>query len=218
MDFEGYNIWRSPDGQSWTIAATYDLPNGIGRDMGWPPPPSTSANYPYEFQDTGLPNGLPAIYVVTAFDDGDNGDGINTPAWDRRNGGVGVLESGRGADVQQTIFPAVPVAPEGTVDEVYVVPNPYVGSSRLEKVSRVDERGIRTFAKDIEFRNLPGECTIEIYSLSGDLVQTLEHDSGLSWEAWNLRTRENQEIVGGIYVYRVFAGDNEHIGKFIVVK
>jgi hypothetical protein len=186
--------------------------------MGWPPPSSSSGDYAYEFEDTGLPNGLPAIYVVTAFDDGDNGDGINTPAYDRRNGGVGVLESGRGADVQQTIFPAVSVVSEGAVDEVYVVPNPYVGSSRLEKVSRVDERGIRTFAKDIEFRNLPGECTIEIYSLSGDLVQTLEHDSGLSWEAWNLRTRENQEIVGGIYVYRVFAGDNEHIGKFVVVK
>ena len=83
---------------------------------------------------------------------------------------------------------------------------------------RLDEEGSRNYVKDIEFRNLPGECTIEIYSLGGDLVQTIEHENGLSWEAWDLRTELDQEIHAGIYLYRVFSGDEEHIGKFIVVK
>jgi hypothetical protein len=156
--------------------------------------------------------------VVTAYDNGDNGDGINTPAFDERNAGVGVLESSRGQDVQQLVYPAATPQSDGVVDQVYVVPNPYVGSSRLEEVPRLTDEGARSYDKDIEFRNLPGECTIEIYSLGGDLVQTIEHENGLSWEAWDLRTELDQEIHAGIYLYRVFSGDEEHIGKFIVVK
>ena len=217
-DFEGYNIWRSVDALGWIKIASYDLTNDLGYNAGWPPPASSNADYSYEFVDQGLTNGRPAYYVVTAYDNGDNGDGINTPAFDERNAGVGILESSRGQDVQQLIYPAVSPQSAGTVDQVYVVPNPYIGSSRLEEVPRLNEDGTRSFDKDIEFRNLPGECTIEIYSLGGDLVQTIEHENGLSWEAWDLRTELDQEIHAGIYLYRVFSGDEEHIGKFIVVK
>ncbi|MCU0612915.1 MAG: hypothetical protein MUE60_14145, partial [Candidatus Eisenbacteria bacterium] len=218
-DFQGYNVWRSPNGLDWTLAQSWDLPDSLGLNIGWPPPVSTVQGYDYEYTDTGLGNGFPVRYVVTAFDDGGNGDGINTPAYDERNSGVGVLESSRGADFQQLIYPAGTPKAAGVVDEVYVVPNPYIGSSRLEQVPRTDEAGVRQYYKDIEFRGLPGECTIEVYTMGGDLVQTIHHDDGLSWHAWNLRTRLNMEILAGIYLYRVSdANGNEHIGKFVVVK
>lgn len=218
MDFQGYNIWRSPEGLTWTRAATWDLPDTIGLNIGWPPPASRVEGFQYQYDDIGLANGFPYRYVVTAFDDGGNGDGINNPQWDLRNNGVGVLESSRGVDLQQTVYPAVAVGAANDVSGVFVVPNPYIGSSRLEQVARTDESGVRQYYKDIEFRGLPGECEIQIFTLSGDLVQEIHHDSGLSWYAWNLRTRRNQEITAGIYIYRVSSGGNETVGKFVVVK
>lgn len=218
MDFQGYSIWRSPEGLTWTRVATWDLPDTIGLNIGWPPPASTVEGFLYQYEDVGLANGFPYRYVVTAFDDGGNGDGINNPQWDERNSGVGVLESSRGVDLQQVVYPAVAAGAADDVSGVFVVPNPYIGSSRLEQVARTDEAGVRQYYKDIEFRGLPGECDIQIFTLSGDLVQEIHHDSGLSWYAWNLRTNRNQEIAAGIYVYRVSRGGNETVGKFIVVK
>ncbi len=217
-DFQGYNIWRSPEGLTWTLVATWDRPDTIGLNVGWPPPRSDVEGWDYQYDDVGLANGFPYRYVVTAFDDGGNGDGINHPEWDLRNNGVGVLESSRGVDVQQTVFPAVPLGGPDDLSGVFVVPNPYIGSSRLELVARTDEKGVRQYYKDIEFRGLPGECTIQIFTLAGDLVKEIHHNSGLSWYAWNLRTRRNQEITAGVYIYRVSVGDKETIGKFVVVK
>jgi hypothetical protein len=37
-------------------------------------------------------------------------------------------------------------------------------------------------------------------------------------EVWDLQSRLSQEIVAGIYLYRVVADGQEKIGKFIVVK
>jgi hypothetical protein len=211
-DFQGYNVWRTPDGEEWTLVQQYDQPDTIGLNEGWPPPPSSDEDFDYEIVDDGLMNGARLRYVVTAFDDGDNGDGIHTEEWDRLNSGMGVLESSRGEDVQQRAVPAAAVQAEGDIDNVYVVPNPYVGSSRLE------QHGWSGGDGRIEFRGLPRECEIEIWTLAGDLVRELKHDSGLSWETWDVRNDEGDEVAGGIYVYRVSSGENEQIGKFFVVK
>jgi len=211
-DFQGYNIWRTSDGEQWTLVQQYDLPDTIGLNAGWPPPESGEQGFDYEIADEGVMNGARLRYVVTAFDDGDNGDGIHTEQWDQLHEGMGILESSRGEDTQQMAVPAAEGQASGVVDGLYVVPNPYIGSSRLEQHDWSDDLG------RIEFRGLPPECSIQIYTLAGDLVRKLKHDSGLSWESWDVRNDEGEEVAGGIYIYRVNTARNERIDKFLVVK
>ena len=65
--------------------------------------------------------------------------------------------------------------------------------------------------------------TIKIYTVSGDLVQTLDHDglSGFGSISWNLMSRNGQEVVSGVYLYSVQSDDNrfeDFVGKFVVVR
>jgi hypothetical protein len=99
----------------------------------------------------------------------------------------------------------------------YVVPNPYVGAASFEPAPfGVQGRGDRR----IEFRGLPKSCTIRIYTVRGELVQTLFHDgSNDGYVAWNLRTKDNLDVAPGLYIYHVDAGsDGTHIGKFGIIK
>jgi len=101
--------------------------------------------------------------------------------------------------------------------EPYVVPNPYVASASFEPERfAVSGRGERR----IEFRGLPAHATIRIYTVTGELVQTLRHDgSDDGFVAWNLRTKDNLDVAPGLYVYHVdgeSAGTS--IGKFAIIK
>ena len=99
----------------------------------------------------------------------------------------------------------------------YVVPNPYVEAASFEPSRfNVTGRGERR----IEFRGLPSSCTIRIYTVRGDLVQTLRHAASFEgFVAWNLRTRDNLEVAPGLYVFHVDApGIGTHVGKFAIIK
>jgi hypothetical protein len=99
----------------------------------------------------------------------------------------------------------------------YVVPNPYVGSASFEPERFADSgRGERR----IEFRGLPSKCTIRIYTVRGDLVQTLQHDGSIEgFLAWNLRTKDNLDVAPGLYIFHVEGPDvGEKVGKFAVIK
>jgi hypothetical protein len=101
--------------------------------------------------------------------------------------------------------------------EPYVVPNPYVGSASFEPERfAISGRGERR----IEFRGLPSRCTIRIYTVRGELVQTLHHDgSSQGIVPWNLRTKDNLDLAPGLYVFHVDGGElGSHIGKFAVIK
>lgn len=102
-------------------------------------------------------------------------------------------------------------------EKPYVVPNPYVGAASFEPERfAVSGRGERR----IEFRSLPRNCVIRIYTLRGELVQTLRHDgSENGFVAWNLRTKDNLEVAPGLYIFHADAGDlGTHIGKFAIIK
>jgi hypothetical protein len=99
----------------------------------------------------------------------------------------------------------------------YVVPNPYVAAAAFEPERfAVSGRGDRR----IEFRGLPQDCVIRIYSVRGDLVQTLEHNgSNDGFVAWNLRTKDNLDVAPGLYIYHVDGGTlGTRIGKFAIIK
>ena len=81
----------------------------------------------------------------------------------------------------------------------------------------------KAHAEYLENNNhLPPKCTIRIYSLSGQLVDIIEHnnpDMSNGTEIWDMQTKDQLEIAYGIYVYHIDAGDvGEKIGKFAVIK
>ena len=99
----------------------------------------------------------------------------------------------------------------------YVVPNPYVGAASFEPgLFATSGRGDRR----IEFRGLPQSCTVRIYTVLGQLVQTLRHDGSTDgFVAWDLRTKDNLDVAPGLYVFHVDAGDlGSYIGKFAIIK
>jgi hypothetical protein len=99
----------------------------------------------------------------------------------------------------------------------YVVPNPYVGSASFEPQHfAISGRGERR----MEFRNLPQRCTIRIYTVRGELVQTLRQDgSNAGFVAWNLRTKDNLDVAPGLYIYQVDGGSvGSNTGKFAIIK
>ncbi|MGQ9798183.1 MAG: hypothetical protein ACUVRG_02655 [Ignavibacterium sp.] len=103
-------------------------------------------------------------------------------------------------------------------EEPYVVPNPYVAAASFEPQRfAVMGRGERK----IEFRNLPANCTIRIYTLNGELVQTLKHDGNINngYLVWNLRNSDQLEVAPGLYIYHVDGGEvGTYIGKFAIIK
>ncbi len=108
---------------------------------------------------------------------------------------------------------------QGDLDRISVVPNPYVVTNVLEQLDRQNprDRGPRR----VYFNHLPAECTIHIYTLSGELVKILHHtttiDDGI--EYWDLTTRDNFPIAYGVYIFHVDAGElGEKIGRFAVIK
>jgi hypothetical protein len=104
------------------------------------------------------------------------------------------------------------------LDKIKVVPNPYVATDTWEeKNPYTSGRGPRV----LHFNHLPQVCTIRIFNVSGELVRTLEHRSGLrdGMEPWDLLTRDNLTAAYGVYVYHVDApGVGQKIGKFALIK
>jgi len=101
--------------------------------------------------------------------------------------------------------------------EPYVVPNPYVASAAFEPERfAIAGRGERR----LEFRNLPQSCTIRIYNVRGELVQTLRHDgTNAGMVPWNLRTKDNLDVAPGLYIFHVDGGQlGSSVGKFAVIK
>ncbi len=103
------------------------------------------------------------------------------------------------------------------LDNVAVVPNPYVGAAAWEPTSTSIGRGERR----IYFVNLPAQCTIRIYTISGHQVQTLTHNasSANGQEPWNLVTQDGMDAAYGVYIYHIDAPEiGKKIGRFALIK
>lgn len=104
------------------------------------------------------------------------------------------------------------------LEKIKVVPNPYIGAASWEPINLF---GTGRGQRKIDFIHLPVRCTIRIFTLSGALVKTLEHNSGFTdgAESWDLVSDDGMDIAYGVYVYHVEApGVGNRIGKFAVVK
>lgn len=104
------------------------------------------------------------------------------------------------------------------LDNIKVVPNPYIASAYWEpKNPYTSGRGPRS----IHFTHLPNECTIKIFTVNGELVKEIIHESNLydGSEEWNLLTKDNLSASYGIYIYHIEApGIGTNVGKFAIIK
>jgi hypothetical protein len=83
---------------------------------------------------------------------------------------------------------------EELLEEINVVPNPYYAYSEYE-VNKIDNR--------IKITNLPEECTVRIYNLSGTLIRTYEKADPLTYVDWDLKNEANVPISGGVYIIHI---------------
>ncbi|MEA3287782.1 MAG: hypothetical protein U9Q77_10475 [Candidatus Marinimicrobia bacterium] len=101
-----------------------------------------------------------------------------------------------------------------SLGDLIVVPDPYVVTNAWET---------NEFGKRLMFSNLPSVCTINIYTILGEHVDTVEHggagQTSAGYAFWDMRTRNEQFIAPGVYLYHAETPDgDETLGRFLVIK
>ncbi|MCB1060865.1 MAG: fibronectin type III domain-containing protein [Calditrichaeota bacterium] len=218
-DFEGYRIERRTGQLDWERLVEYDLVDTLPGEFEWANfnygmPDDTifypDGTYEYAYWDTDLIPGHPYEYAVRAFDKG--------------TFGAGVLVSGRTGNSKSVVIARQAGDSTGVrpLSEVYVFPNPYKGGHPGEAIPNETAAGLE-FVRKLFFRGLPtntdpGKCMIRIFSLAGDYLGAIDHYNGTEQAEWNMRTRNDQEIVSGIYYFSVEYGGDKYLDKFVVIK
>jgi hypothetical protein len=103
-------------------------------------------------------------------------------------------------------------------ENVLIVPNPYISGAE-------DYNFAGARSNTILFVNLPPYCKMSIYTVTGDLIKTIDHVTGSADDEWDLITESNQYVASGIYLLRVSEARNldggklpDTIEKFVVVR
>ncbi|MGE5351851.1 MAG: hypothetical protein ACM3P0_07200 [Acidobacteriota bacterium] len=237
-DFEGYRLYRTNAGYDLTstqdvlgslvtLAEFDSLNDHVGYNTGFSKVrlnepvtfPADTNKYYYKFEIDNLLNGWQYTYSVTAFDKGDTDNNLES------------LESSVLASSRRVI-PGTPATSDEKA-QVGVYPNPYYGNAYWD--------GNNERLRKIYFYNLPAECEITIYTLAGDIVKRLHHDSNsngsdMRWfetyakdqtqimaggeQAWDIISDNDQAIASGLYLFTVKDSQTGEIkkGKFLIVK
>ena len=185
--------------------------------------PGDTNQYSYSYDIKGLKDGFKYWVSVTSFNTGTS----DVPS----------LESGLSQN-QTFVIPGSP-ARAGRQGKVRVFPNPYRGDAAWDG----------TLGRDryLWFTNLPARCTIRIFTLAGDLVDTIPFDQAnyhptdirgiydptdphnpapdvpvLSggMAAWDLISKSDQGVASGLYLFSVqdLDGGGTELGKFLILK
>ena len=94
----------------------------------------------------------------------------------------------------------------------------FVGRSNGGKSSLINALANQ---RQLHFTHLPQECTIRIFNVAGQLVQTLNVSNSFNTSRfiWDMRDKNGREIPYGVYIFHVEApGIGEKVGKFAVIK
>lgn len=120
---------------------------------------------------------------------------------------------------------------EADMKDIKVVPNPYVVTNTLEE-SVANYQLNQT--RQLMFTNIPAQCVIKIFSISGLLIDEIVVNNSVSsstsdWDInsssngtafWDLKSREELDVAAGYYIYHVkstITGE-EKSGKFAIIK
>ena len=97
------------------------------------------------------------------------------------------------------------------------MPNPFKAHAPWEREPVPGD----VFTRHVDFLGLPrAHARIRIYTMAGDLVQTLQHDGtqGNGQEAWNLISRNGQDIESGVYLFTVDSPAGHQVGRFVIIR
>ena len=236
LDFEGYRIYRSNPGDDLagdilsraTLIAQYDKPmNQTGFNNGFDEvlldEPVIFANdttrYWYRFEARDLKSGWQYLFTLSAFDHGDPDAGLQS------------FESSRVFNATR-VFPGTPAAKAEERLKVGIYPNPYRVNAAWD--------GSTSRTRKLNFYNLPPRSEIRVYTLAGEIVAEMLHESDTyigdtRWyddfsapnriqpggeHSWDILSENGLSISGGLYLYTVKdleSGDVQH-GKFVIIK
>jgi hypothetical protein len=170
---------------------------------------------------TGVPaSGLHVFYAVTATDH--RMDGFEHG--DLRPTGPGIVGQPN-TNFVYVVPPTTALEPAdfaAAEQEIYVVPNPATAETMADWTLQPNNH--EPSGTKIEFHHLPrGTGTIRIWTLAGDLVDTVPFDArdGNGSQAWDLLSRNGQEITSGVYLFTVdadIAGFARVTGRFVVIR
>lgn len=169
--------------------------------------------YEYEYHIPNLAPSKSYYFTVTAFNYGSMKSSLDP------------MESSLLANaIQEYPLPSSDVVEENGLG-VIVWPNPYrinAGYAQVGYENRKRDHG-EEWSRKIHFANLPRVCKIRIYTVSGDLVQTIDHYNpeggpGSQEETWNVISRNTQIAVTGIYIWHVKSDMGEQLGKLVIIK
>jgi hypothetical protein len=164
-----------------------------------------AGNVAHLYEDKTARRGFNYYYYIVTKDDGSTND---------IEPGVPLVSS---KFYTMTNQPAYLRRPAGNnLSEIRVVPNPYNIKARNLQF----QTGIGSSDR-LAFFGLPPFCTIKIYTETGDLIKTINHDNGSGDELWNSTTSSNQLVVSGLYIaYFEVTQDciDENTGKLLFRK
>ena len=102
---------------------------------------------------------------------------------------------------------------QAELDNIVVIPNPYVVSSIYNE---------EVYGQRLIFDRLPQQCTIKIYTITGEFVNQIDHGSNTNLDGtnhWDLTNKDGGIVNPGLYIYTVEAGSLEpKIGKFVIIR
>ncbi len=162
----------------------------------------------YAVSDSTVLDGFPYLYTVTSRYERVTRAPDGTPT--RR-----VLESPLLATFDQVVTPHS--AARARAGEVWVVPNPFRARADWD-LPPVD--GSR-LTRHLDFMGLPrARCVIKVWTVAGDWVAQIDHDAsnGDGQAAWNLVSRNGQEVESGIYMFTVDSALGRQVGRFVVIR
>jgi hypothetical protein len=232
-NFEAYRLWRSenpdyPDA-SFTLLKQFDVANEHAiacRDTFF-----YNTGLQYSFVDSNLVRGKTYVYAVTSVSIPNlanvqlpGGIIVQVPVEELESSKLVSLDNPRASGNATRVD--LPFAVSADLGKVTVVPNPYrtdrnytLESGGYEGNSSAWNENLRV----VKFINLPPKCTIRIFTLSGDLVKTVEHDG--TTEAYprgdhsvSLLSESNRAMASGIYIFTVDSNFGTQTGKFVIIR
>ncbi len=90
-----------------------------------------------------------------------------------------------------------------SLTQAYVFPNPFKPSE-----------GHTT----LTFTNISSDCTIKVFTLTGDLVKTIRVSGGTGQATWDVRNEAGESLASGLYLFVITSADDKKSGKFAVIR
>lgn len=136
----------------------------------------------HQFDDVTAARGFDYYYYIVSYDDGSTND---------IQQGIPLISS---KFYTMTNQPAsLKRSPGKKLEAIRVVPNPYnIRAREMQYGIGAPDR--------IMFLDIPGNCTIRIFTERGDLIKTIHHTDGSGDETWNSETDSRQVVVSGLYI------------------